>query len=821
MQYMTPQTSEQNNRIANLRAVATGYGVLMGVVAAVEMVRVSLGIGHVAAQLVDAALSVLALGGALAAGHWARTGRPQAGAWLLAITAALRGGLAAALTAPASYELLWPLYVVPVIIAQIVLTSRIGLLVGLGSLPMFVFTYASLAERPELTEQLPRAVATNLWLYLLVGGLVHIALERMGAALRQADRALGASERTRAELHEREEQFRALAESSATGIIIQQDGHLVYGNPHFLAMAGVRTGNSFGLSLWDFFTESGVEALKEQLARRQRGIARQVPPSEVTFTPLQGPARWFEVAVAEAVFWGKEAVVGNLLDVTDRVEAQLAVQRERDFVNSLIDTAGALIMALDVRGQVVRFNPAAESLTGYETAELADRPYWEVMAPPDGQRQVRDMYEAIIAGDPQGQAEATWVTKNGDEIIIAWHISALRDPDGQLSGMVAIGIDVTQQRILERQAMATERLRALGQVSGGVAHDLNNMLAGIMGPADLMLMDETDPERERALNAILAAAKRGAETVRRIQRFSKARTDLDKQEFDLREMADDVIFTLRPRWRDGAQKQGITLQVLNEVPAGITVHASAGEIGNVLMNLIVNACEAMPAGGQITVTGQQLDDLVEFQVRDNGVGMSSETVEQIFQPFYSTKGADNSGLGLAVIHGIILRHGGNINVDSLPGEGTTFTITLPVGGDETVSQAQAANKEGNMDTLQVLVVDDMPDLANYIAAVCNRSGHQAEAAYTGEAAVKRLEVQRFDLLITDYGMEGIAGPALAEKGRALHPGIKVVLVTGWDLSDEEAATFDGVLIKPCSREQIQEILQTFVSEKGGEQPEQT
>lgn len=812
---MPPKAAVRDNRTPNLQAVAAGYAALMSLVATFDAVRAALGIEHVTAHWVDSGLSVLAAGGALLALRWATGGRYGLGAWTLTLTAALRAISAAALTAPASYLMLWPLYTVPIVIAQIVLTSRVGLVVGLGAFPMFVFTYASLAERTDLTAPMLRASFANVLLYLLVGVLVHVALERMAAALRQADKALSTGERTRAELREREEQFRALAESSATGIVIQQDGHLVYGNPHFLAMAGVRTGNVFGLSLWDFFDESGVAALKEQLARRQRTYVRNLPPSEVIFTPLQGTPRWFEVAVAEAAFWGKEAIVANLLDVTDRVEAQLAVQRERDFVNSLIDTAEALIMALDTRGHVVRFNPAGEKLTGYTTAELAEKPYWEIVSPRAGQRQVRDMYDAIIAGDPQGQAEATWLTKTGEEIIIAWHISALRDPGGQLSGMVAIGIDVTQQRILERQAMVTERLRALGQVSGGVAHDLNNMLAGIMGPADLMLMDETDPERERALNAILAAAKRGAETVRRIQSFSKARTDLDKQEFDLRDLAEDVIFTLRPRWRDAAQKQGITLKVRNEVPAGITVHASAGEIGNVLMNLIVNACEAMPEGGQITITGQQVGGQVEFHVSDTGMGMSSETIEQIFQPFFSTKGADNSGLGLAVIHGIILRHGGTINVSSQVGEGTTFTVTLPAAGEAPASRAQADSEETDMDSMQVLVVDDMPDIANYITAVCNRSGHQAEAAYTGESAVERLEAQRFDLVITDYGMEGIAGPALAEKARALYPGIKVVLVTGWDLSEDEAAGFDGILIKPCTREQIQEVLRNLTTEAAG------
>ena len=182
-------------------------------------------------------------------------------------------------------------------------------------------------------------------------------------------------------MHEREEQFRALAESSATGIVIHQDGHLVYGNPHFFSMAHCLHGDVFGLSLWDFFEQPGVEQLQSQLARRKALGTEHVFPDQLRFQPCKGQERWCEVAVAEAVFWQKPAIVANLLDVTDRVEAQEAVRRERDFSSNIINTANAVIMVLDGEGRVVLLNPAGLRLTGYEEGEVRGKPYYDVLVP--------------------------------------------------------------------------------------------------------------------------------------------------------------------------------------------------------------------------------------------------------------------------------------------------------------------------------------------------------------------------------------------------------------------------------------------------------
>jgi PAS domain S-box-containing protein len=799
-------------RTALLRGVLQGLVALLAAMGVASVVNALISPEQSTRHWADTAVTLICGFAAWLVWVLVRTERIEQAAVALVTVVAVRLGYAAAITYPSHFALIAPTYVIAIVVCQALLGSRPALWVAAGSLLMTAIACAGVGDEPGAITGVLLVGLICLGLYLAVGLITHFSLGRAAEELAQAQRLLGAHERARQELREREEQFRALADSSATGIVIQQDGHLVYGNPHFADMARCPSADVFGLSLWDFFSPEDAAALSAQLDRRRSKSGKVFASREALFRPLKGPARWCEVAIAEAMYWQKPAIVANLLDVTERVEAQLAVKRERDFSNNIINTADAIIMVVDGSGHIVMLNPAGERITGYTAQELRNAPYWEKVVPPERRGNSEGLFKAIRAGKLRGEVETVWVSRGGDEITIAWRYVSQSSPDGKFAGMVAVGVDVTQQRILERQAMVTERLRALGQIAGGVAHDLNNTLGGIMGPAELMLMDETDEERQKELNAIVAAAKRGAETVRRIQRFSKARTDMDKQVFDLRELADDVIHTLRPRWRDAALRQGITIRVRNEVPAGLQAVASSGEIGNVLTNLIVNACEAMPQGGEIVVDAEPRQGAVEFRVRDTGTGMTEEVMSQIFQPFFSTKGADNSGLGLAVIRGIMLRHGGTITVSSQPGEGTTFTLTLPSAAPTEQEEAPGDTEGEQMGKLKVLVVDDTPDITDFGVAVARRLGHDPAGVYTGEDALQRLQAEHFDVLLTDYGMEGISGDALAKRAQQLHPEIAVVMMTGWDVTKSQFDGFEDVLRKPFTVSDLKELLDRIAAE---------
>ena len=798
-------TPIENQKRRLLEAVAFGFILLMAIVAVFDAALwLSLPVGG-AIFGIDLALSLVMAGTVAGVRYLARNEQYEAASWVLICVLAARTVITVGVIAPEQIEFLAPGYLIVVVLAQVLIGSRGGLIAGIASLPMFALAYLNGDIHEQAT--LPSVAASSLLIYVTVGGVVQLTLRAMQQAMLRQNVLLMEMERARRDLQDSEKQFRAITESSPTGIIIQQDGHVVYANPRLAEMARCVQNEVYGLSLWDFFSPEDADKLRAQLQRRQSDPSADIRSEQVVLKPRKGPSLWCEVAIVDATYRDREAIVATLLDVSERLRAQHEVQRERDFTRNIIDAADAIIMALDPRGNVLRFNPAGERITGYSEETLRGKPFWEHLYPPEAQDRSRMLIRGIYEGNTRGHLEDTVLTSSGEERIISWHYVAQLDPSGKVVAIITVGIDVTQQRMLERQSVAAERLRALGQMAGGVAHDLNNTLAGIMGPAELLLLDETDAERRHELSAIVAAARRGSETVKRIQRFSQARTDMDRQVFNLRELADDVIHTLRPRWRDQAQREGVRIAVKNEITEDLLVVGSSGEIGNVLTNLIVNACEAMPKGGSITVSGHQGGDMTVFSVRDTGTGIPEDMIDDIFQPFYSTKGADNSGLGLAVIRGIILRHGGNISVESKLGEGTRFTVSLPAAQrleDHEEAAAPAAEERG---PLHILVVDDTRPIADFASTALRRMGHKADTAYDGNAALAKLRENAFDVLLTDYGMEGLSGVSLAREARRMHPNIKTVIMTGWDLAAGEFEGIDAALAKPFTIGQLKELIE--------------
>ena len=784
-----------------------GFLALMGLIAVSDIVLLISAPDDAGVYWVDLGLTVLLAVAVVGVELLARREQHEPAAWLLIGALAARTIVTVGVVVPEKIVMFAPGYLVVIVLGQVLVGSRAGVIAGFGSVLMFALAGVNLTERPDILANLPAAGAASLLIYVTVGGFVDIALRNMEQALRRSNVLLLENERARRELQESVEQFQALAESSPTGIVIQQDGHLVYGNLRFAEMARCLQDDVFGQSLWDFFKPDDANLLQAQLVRRREAEGAFENPEQLIFRPLNGSAIWCEVAVADAVYKDREAIVANVLDVSERVRAQLEVQRERDFSSDIINAADAIIMALDPQGNVVRFNPAGERITGYTEAELRGRPFWEKLVAAEARQEASAMVREVSAETTRGQTESVWVTKGGEECTIAWRYVAQLSPDREVAGVIAVGIDVTQQRALEQQAVAAERLRALGQMAGGVAHDLNNTLAGILGPTELMLLDETDSDRKRELSSVAAAARRGAETVRRIQRFSQARTDLDRQVFNLRELVEEVIHTLRPRWRDEAQRRGTTISIRDELPEDLMVVGSSGEIGNVVTNLIVNACEAMPSGGEITITGSQKGDMTQFSVTDTGCGMSEETLESIFQPFFGTKGADNSGLGLAVTRGIILRHGGNIEVSSEPGVGTSFTIALPGGPGRAEEPKEPLVPVERAGAFRFLVVDDTEAIADFAGTALKKMGHEATIVYASDEALQRLREGPFDVLLTDYGMEGLSGVNLAHEAKRLHPHIKTVIMTGWDFADGEFEGIDASLTKPFTLGELSEIIE--------------
>jgi len=357
------------------------------------------------------------------------------------------------------------------------------------------------------------------------------------------------------------------------------------------------------------------------------------------------------------------------------------------------------------------------------------------------------------------------------------------------------------------QLVRTEKLRALGEMASGVAHDFNNLLASVLGRAQLLLRRVQEPQLRQWLQVIERAALDGAQTVRRLQEFTRIRRDQPLVPLDINQVVRDALEITQSRWKEEPTSRGIALELrtrLADVPA---VLGDAAELREAMTNLILNAVDAMPEGGRLTLSTTLVDERIEIAVADTGVGMPPEVRDKIFDPFFTTKGPQGTGLGLSMTYGIISRHGGSIAVESDPGRGSTFRLSLPRGSDVQPAPPERRVETPAVRSLRCLVVDDEPPVRAVIGDILESAGHAVVTLGDGADAIARFQAERFDLVVTDLAMPRVSGWQVARAVKQTAPQVPVFLVTGFgvELSPEErrAHGVDLVLVKPL---QIQEIL---------------
>lgn len=368
-------------------------------------------------------------------------------------------------------------------------------------------------------------------------------------------------------------------------------------------------------------------------------------------------------------------------------------------------------------------------------------------------------------------------------------------------------------RAMQDSLVRVETLRALGELASGAAHHLNNILAVVLGRAEL-LRRRTDGEPvRRELEIITRAARDGAEVVRRIQEFARTRQVQTLEPIDLNELARQVVEMTSVRWRDVSHADGVSIEVTCELSAIPPVAGHAASLREVIMNLVLNAVDALPAGGRIVVRTWRDGDRVALAVSDDGVGMSEEVLRRAQEPFFTTKGLKSTGLGLSVSYGVVQRHGGELTLDSAPGSGTTGTIRLPALAP-TGAAAPPPVAEAPGRGLRILLIEDEPIVRETLADVLESMGHAVEQASGPLEGLRRLEAsQAPDVVLTDLGMPEMTGWEVAQAARRRWPGLTVGLVTGWGedppATPEEQEAVSFVLAKPVTAEMLQETLARF------------
>jgi signal transduction histidine kinase len=360
---------------------------------------------------------------------------------------------------------------------------------------------------------------------------------------------------------------------------------------------------------------------------------------------------------------------------------------------------------------------------------------------------------------------------------------------------------VDDLRGTQAQLVRGETLTAIGKLAWGMAHHLNNLFAVILGRVETLQAKVADPEARRYIGIVQRAAQDGAEVVRRVQRFSRAQPVSRTIPVDLNQLAQEVLDLTRPRWHNEAQLRQIRIDTTLDLGGVKPVAGELAPLREVLMNLVLNAIDAMPDGGRLGVKTWADGQGVHCDVSDSGAGMSEEVRQRALDPFFTTKGPKSTGLGLSVTYGIIQRHNGKLEIDSAPGRGTTVHITLPAAGPMADAVARLAPAAPALAPLRVLVVDDEHEVRSALADMLGTSGHTAFQAAGGQEALAWLETgQPVDLVLTDLGMPGMTGTDLALAIRARWPHLRVGLMTGWDETEapvgEASAIVDLVIAKP-------------------------
>ncbi|MGI9145305.1 MAG: ATP-binding protein [Chloroflexota bacterium] len=371
--------------------------------------------------------------------------------------------------------------------------------------------------------------------------------------------------------------------------------------------------------------------------------------------------------------------------------------------------------------------------------------------------------------------------------------------------------DITAAKHADRQreAMAqSEKLRALGQMAMGIAHDLNQSLMLVASYSDLarqaLVQDPTNIEEvQDLLTTTTQAALDGGETVKRLLLFTRAAPEHDNKRVDLTSVVRDAAQLTAPRWRDAAQAEGRPISLHIEADGYPTVHGSPGRLRELMTNLIFNSVDALPTGGKIRlrVTARDRQGIVE--VVDSGTGMTAEVQARVFEPFYTTKGEGGTGLGLAMVFGIVEQHAGRIEVRSAPGVGTTFRLSFPLIDALAKGEppAPSAIQQAPPRPLRVLAVDDEPMMTKAVVRMLKPSGHLVSVAGSGEEALEKLVEQTFDVVVSDMGMgAGMNGWDLAEAVRTRWPDVRFLLATGWgaamDSAEARTRGVEAVLGKP-------------------------
>lgn len=606
-------------------------------------------------------------------------------------------------------------------------------------------------------------------------------------------------------------------------LLVDREDRLVRANRAFYESNGLTPEQAIGQSVAEII-HAGK---KDRVAAPACPVCNLRRKAERAFIELPaGIIGSYPVAVSidpiTSEFGKTTGVIQVTRDLTELYRAREEAERERASLNAAIEQMAEGLMVFDAQAAVIRANRRARSMFGppenphdiirnYAPAEQFTDERGQPVAPENLPVQTALREQRIVEAQ-------LWYTRLDDKrVFLAIAASPLSNEQNQLVGAIALLRDVTEQQREQERAQQADKLRALGQLASGVAHNFNNALAAVLGYTQLSIPKVKGSEVEKYLRVVEQSAKDAARMVERIQNFARARSRTDDfLPIRLSDIVHDAIDITRPRWRHDAEALGVKYDVRFDwqTDEEILVNGEPSELREVFVNIIFNALDAMPMGGRLEIRATANDQHIILSFADTGGGMTEETKRRIFEPFFTTKGVLGLGMGLSETYRIIERHGGHIDVDSQPRQGTAFTILLPVAHMPNYHAASALTSS-EVRGVDVLVIDDEEHVRNVLAALLAQLGHQVTIAASAEEALRLIQEREFAIVFTDLAMPKTDGIATATEIKARRPQTKIVLMSGYgsERATERAAEtncIDAALNKPFRVFEIQNALRMLL-----------
>ncbi|MCP4252215.1 MAG: PAS domain S-box protein [Candidatus Scalindua sp.] len=623
------------------------------------------------------------------------------------------------------------------------------------------------------------------------------------------------NKRVEEELRVSEKKYRGIFEQAAVGIIhVASNGKFLKANKRFCEITGYTELELLGHTFQDI-THSDDLDIQHQARKRVLDGEASKYQIEKRYIRKDGTVVWVNLSVAlTRDSSGKpDYFVSVIEDITERKKAEDQVRK----LSHAVEQSSSTVVITDTKGNIEYANPKFTQLTGYSLEEAAGKTPRILKSGKISPEVYKELWKTIKSGK-EWKGEFCNKKKSGELYWESASISPVKDENGEIANFIAVKEDITEQKKMEGALLQSEKLKSLGTITAGVAHEFNNILAVVMGSAEVLeggFKDEQ--ELKRGLKAIIEAGDDGAGIVKRMLSFSKAElSESDYISFDINDLIKQAMEFTMPRWKNMAQSKNIKYDIST---AGVTdtpeVLCNPTELREVFVNLIHNSLDAMPDGGTIAMStrciryeGELKGDFIEITFADTGKGMSEEVKRKIFDPFFTTRRPHGTGLGMSVTYGIMKRHGGKIEVESEVGKGATFTLQIPIrkGAVQEVVPSESV-QEIETKRLYILVVDDEQEICDILSTFLTKKGHTVKVVSNGAEAIELSRREEFDLVLCDLAMPDVTGYDVIKALNKLDKRPKVVISTGWDEKlkplDKEPLKADLIIKKPFNLKELE------------------